>query len=290
MKLFVALSLPLFSLALNITSRVRCTIPTIFSVLRRCFLISADATRYSRTSFLFLKALFIKILFINLVFISNTAIAQAENITPFSANYKANIKGFAVEAQRELKALTNQQYELRFTAKAFIATIDESVVFTVNNQTISPLHYDYKQSTVGKKRERSLAFNTNNSITSIDNGNSSEITNAQHALDKLSYQLQLQYDVANKQQDLQYTIADKGRLKQYRFEIQNEETITTDIGEITAVKVKVIRENKDKLTYIWFAKEWQHLLVQLEQYNGSKKELSIILSDATVNAVPVTGQ
>jgi hypothetical protein len=209
----------------------------------------------------------------------------------FSADYKANIKGFAVSATRELKALDNGQFELSFRATSWAAKIDEISTFSFTNQQAKATHYHFLQTALGKKRQRSMEFNhVEKTIKSIDKDNTTIINDIDPSvLDTLNYQLQLQLDLHNGKDNLHYKIADKGRLRDYRFEVLAEEIIETQSGNLNTVKVKVIRENKNKITYIWFAKDWSHLLVQLIQYEGDKQRLSIQLNTAKVNDITVAG-
>lgn len=229
--------------------------------------------------------------------LAETASATTPITTPtkmpasFSASYKANIKGFAVNAKRELKQLDNGLYELSFRAKSWAAKLDEVSTFRLDGSSIQPANYQYTQSALGKKRERSLAFHrAEQRISSTEKDNTQDISNTNNtALDKLNYQLQLQFDLLNNKTDLQYNIADKGRLKSYRFDIIGEETLDTALGQLTTVKVNVIRENTHKTTHIWFAKDWDYLLVQLKQLEGDKQKLSIKIHTATVNNTTVAG-
>jgi hypothetical protein len=231
-----------------------------------------------------------------LIALSVSHLAHANiNVSPtalsFSANYKANIKGFAVKASRELKVLDNQQYQLSFRAKSWAANINETSTFSLNDSTIEADTYLYTQTALGKTKERSFAFNrANKTITNVDKGKTIDIANSDNlALDKLNYQLQLQLDLRAGKPNLHYKIADKGSLRDYRFEIQGSEILSTTVGDLHTVKIKVIRENTHKITYIWFAKDWDYLLVQLKQYEDNKQKLSITLDTATVNTIAVTG-
>lgn len=226
--------------------------------------------------------------------------SHANTPLTFSATYKANIKGFAVKATRELKALDNDRYELSFRATSWAAKIDEISTFSLKDQLIQPLEYHYTQSALGKTRERTLVFNREKQqIVSTEKDENKTISNQENlALDKLNYQLQLQLDLSqqysqqqnDQQQDqLSYQIADKGALKGYRFEIAGEEVLETALGALNTIKVHVIRDNPKKTTHIWFAKDWEYLLVQLKQFEDNKQKLSININTATVNRTNVAG-
>jgi hypothetical protein len=212
-------------------------------------------------------------------------------LTPFTAEYQANIKGFAVKASRELTNTADGQYILRFRADSWAASIDESATFSVQTERLLTNHYHYLQTTFGKKREHRLTFNAaEKTISSNDQDIVTVIPYGDDIVyDKLSYQLQLQLDLQNGKDNLHYTISDKGGLKAYNFAIENEEIIDTALGKLNTVKVKVIRKDSDKITYIWFAKDWHYLLTQLKQYENNKETFALALNTATVNSRVVTG-
>lgn len=211
------------------------------------------------------------------------------DISPFTAHYKANIKGFAVKATRELKAVDDQQLALRFSAQSWAAKIDESSVFSYENTQIKPISYLYKQSAFGKKRHYSSLFDY--AAQSISSSNKDTISTVpfpkQQVLDKLSYQLQLQLDLLHGKSEFLYTIVDKGNLKEYHFKVIGEEILNTPLGDLNTIKV--MRKSHHKTAYIWFAKDWNYLLVQLKQYEDDKQKLSIQLTHATVNQTDVSG-
>ena len=217
--------------------------------------------------------------------------SYAEQSMPsFNATYKANVKGLSVDATRELTALNHGLYQLDFKATSWAANISESSAFKWQKGKIKPVRYDYEQKALGKNRTRQLTFDWNNqAIVSTEKGKSTVIPNKNLALDRLSYQLQLQYDLINNTQQLEYQIADRGKMKQYRFEVIGEEVIDTAVGQLNTVKIKVVRQNKGRITYLWFAKDWQYLLTRLEQYENNKKEFQLKLNSAQVGSKAVLG-
>jgi len=73
------------------------------------------------------------------------------------------------------------------------------------------------------------------------------------------------------------------KLKQYRFEVVGEETLDTPLGKVTTIKVRrKENNNEEREIYAWFAKDFQYLLVRLQQEeNGSA--YTIYLSKASLN-------
>ncbi len=75
----------------------------------------------------------------------------------------------------------------------------------------------------------------------------------------------MQQDLLNGQKNFTYQIADGGRLKEYKFMTVGEEMLDTPLGKVNTIKVKRSRENDERVTYAWLAKDWNYLLVRLQQ-------------------------
>jgi hypothetical protein len=244
-----------------------------------------------------LKRLSATIIFIAAALSISTSRAASTPVTStpakypfFTANYDANIKGIAVTATREFKPINDKLSELSFSATSWMASLTETSQFTWGEQQIKPIRFEYKRNIIGNKKKRSLTFDgPNNRIISYYKDKTKIIPNPSQALDNLSFQLQLQYDLLLNQKELTYHVADKDRIKQYGFEIVGEELINTAIGSLKTIKIKVIRANKKRVTYLWLASNWHNLLTQLEQYENGKKEFELQLTSAVIDGNKVTG-
>lgn len=208
----------------------------------------------------------------------------------FSAEYEATIKGFSIQALREFKPLDGLTHELHFEATSLLAGIEERSQFSWDNTQLMPLHYSYKRTVMGKKRTKELTFDKNSQyIASNDNEQAYTIPRQHNALDNLSYQLQLQYDLLAAKTKLHYKVADKNRLKDYQFNILGDEVINTTLGKLNTTKVSLKHNTDQRITYIWFAKDWHYLLTRFEQFEKGKKAFVIQLTKAVVDDAPVTG-
>lgn len=210
---------------------------------------------------------------------------------PFHAVYKAKFSGFTIEASRQLTTPENGSQELVFSASTWLAKLKESSRFnwTADGQ-LKPERYEYHREGLGRSRDAVLDFDWDKQrvVNNVqDKPWSMGIPN--RVLDKLSYQLQLRSDLLNGKQTLRYDIADGGRLKTYLFEMVGEEMLDTRLGKIATVKVKKIRANgKKRVTYIWMAKNWDYLLVKLQQTEQDGKTYAIHLLRAEVDGETVT--
>lgn len=208
----------------------------------------------------------------------------------FRAIYKAKFSGFSIEASRELHTLPNKQQQLSFRASTWLAKLNETSRFSWGDLgQLIPRRYEYHRSGLGKPRDAVLDFDWAR-LKVVNNVQAKpwSMTIPELTLDKLSYQLQLRSDLLNGKQSLQYDIADGGRLKTYLFEMVGEEMLQTRLGKLATVKIKKIRSTgKKRTTYIWMAKNWDYLLVKLQQTENNGKTYAIHLLSAEIDGETV---
>ncbi len=217
--------------------------------------------------------------------------AAAELPQDFSATYKAKYRGISITAKRSLAQLDNGRQLFTFSADSFIADLKETSEFQWNeNDHIIPVRYTYERGGLGRDRKAELKFDWQQK--KVENNVQNKpwtMPVPDLALDKLSYQLQLRTDLINGKDLSGYEIADGGKLKVYSFKIIGEEELKTPAGRFDVVKVKRVREQDDeRQTIIWFAKNWNYMVVRLQQEEDDKS-YEIDLVSATLNGKKVKG-
>ncbi|HSC68720.1 MAG TPA: DUF3108 domain-containing protein [Cellvibrio sp.] len=203
----------------------------------------------------------------------------------FDNEYKAKLYGFNITVTNRLTKTADNQYELLFKADSMVGNITEQSKMQWNTaqQTISPLHYSYARRGLSKDRTAELSFDwANKTVTNNVQKTSWQMDIAQKVQDKLSYQVQLQQDLLNGHKNFVYQIADGGRLKEYKFALVGEEILDTPLGKVNTVKIKRSRENDERVTYAWLAKDWNYLLVRLQQEEKGEA-YTIYIHKATLN-------
>jgi hypothetical protein len=208
----------------------------------------------------------------------------------FKANYDAVINGFAVKAYREYKPLANGLFELNFSATSWLASITETSRFSWREQNILPVFFSSSRHILGIKKASQLDFNHDNkTLTRTIENRQEDLAYIDNSLDRLSFQLQLQQDLLLNKPNITYNLVHNNSIKKNQFDIVGEETITTKVGDIKTLKIKVVRESTSRVTLIWVAIDWQYLLVRLIQLKNDKEQFTIELSDAIVSNQPVAG-
>jgi hypothetical protein len=103
--------------------------------------------------------------------------------------------------------------------------------------------------------------------------------------------LALQHDVAAGKKSMSYQVVDGNEVDTYDFRVLGSEKVDTKAGKIDAIKVERVRDptQNKRITVLWFAKDWDYLLVRLQQVETDGKEYNIMLLDGTVNGKSVKG-
>jgi len=211
--------------------------------------------------------------------------AHANELTPFENTYSAKLYGFNIDVTSRLSAQGNSNYEFYFDANAALGRVTETSQFKWdgNGHFAIPTQYTYKRTGIGKNREQALSFDwTKNEVTNSKNNSHMVLDASKKIQDGLSYQLQLRQDLMAGKKDLRYWITNGKKNKEYKFEIVGDEVLDTPLGQVTTLKIKRVQTSDERETYAWFAKDFQYLLVRLQQEeNGSA--YTIYISKASLN-------
>ena len=210
----------------------------------------------------------LRLLLLFSLLLTSTLSLAVEPPKTFENQYKAKLYGFNITVTNRLTKTDNNRYDLLFQFDSMIGSITETshMQWDQTKQIIKPLHYTYKRRGLGKDRDADLSFDWDKKtvINKVQKTNwQMDIT--QRVQDKLSYQIQLQQDLINNQKNFSYQIADGGHLKEDKFVTLGEEVLDTPLGKVNTVKVKRSRDNDKRVTYAWLAKDWNYLLVRLQQ-------------------------
>jgi hypothetical protein len=204
-------------------------------------------------------------------------------LTPFEASFSASIEqGITLNgsAKRILSDQNNGVWLYRTSVKSFIANIEESVILKWQGGQVIPLRYRYKLSgLLIRDREETIDFDwEQNLATGRYKDKAFEVALNPGVLDPLGYQLQLHQDIKAGKREMEYRYVRHGRLDTDKFAVINEGLIETPQGEMNALTVEKLRdENAKRETLMWFAPNFDHMLVQLLQTepDGNRYELNL---------------
>lgn len=206
-------------------------------------------------------------------------------LKPYSASYKASIKGmpFGGSGERSLTKNVNGTWTLEFSADATFFGMKEISHFSSEGTRLVSNQYLQQRTGLGKKPTEYANFDWASNKVNWQQGDRKWSINLKpETLDNLNYQLKLRMDLASANgQQLSYDVADDDEVYQRKFTIEGEEVLKTDLGNMETVRVKIQRKSNNRTTWIWFAKNYEYLLVKLLQdekgtaYTIEIKEASI---------------
>ena len=80
----------------------------------------------------------------------------------------------------------------------------------------------------------------------------------------------------NDDSKLTYSVISKGRLKQYEYQQENSELVSTKLGDFDSNKYVRKKDNDKKTTYLgWYADKLNYLPVKLDKYENGKLDVSV---------------
>ena len=222
--------------------------------------------------------------------------AQAATaLKPFNASYTADWKQVPVSgtASRSLKALDDGRWELSFEASMLVAGLTEVSIFRLENDSLVPVSYRFNRSGLGSSKDIEHDFDwQQKQVLGSERGKALRLPINRGMLDKSTYQQALQQDVAAGKTSMNYQVVDGDEIDVYDFRVLGEEVVRTKAGLIDAIKVERVRDptQSQRKTILWFAKDWNYLLVRLHQVEKDGKEYQIMLKQGTVDGREVVGR
>lgn len=219
---------------------------------------------------------------------------QALELKPFSASYTADWKQVPVSgtAQRSLEKRDDGTWELDFEASMLVASFNERSVFKVEGETFLPQKYRLKRSGLGKGKSIKHDFDWQaKQVVGEERGDPVKLPLDRGLLDKSTYQIALQHAVAAGEKSMSYQVVDGDEIETYDFRVLGEEKVSTKAGQVDAIKVERVRDptQSKRQTILWFAKNWDYMLVRLHQVEKDGKEYQIMLEEGTVDGRAVKG-
>ncbi|MBU6958311.1 DUF3108 domain-containing protein [Pseudomonas sp. CVAP len=221
-------------------------------------------------------------------------LAQAADLQPFSASYTADWKQLPMSgsAERSLSKNDNGSWTLNFKASMLVASLTEESTLKLDKDALLPQSYRFERGGLGKAKKVNLDFDwTTKMVTGTDRGDPVKVPLNTGMLDKSTYQLALQRDVAAGKKSMSYQVVEGEDTDTYDFRVIGSEKVQTKAGSVDAIKVERVRDptQNKRITEMWFAKDWGYILVALRQVETDGKEYNIMLLDGTVDGKAVKG-
>jgi len=220
--------------------------------------------------------------------LSSTALASEEHAI-FEAVYDAKIK--IVSGQVRLATHENDggdyTFEYSVVPGALIkmltsGELSETTQFDVVDGRPRTLDYTLINTVGSKPRNAHVTFNwDSDSVTGNYKDRKIDIAIPENAVDRAMLQLLLMADLRNDNLQDEYAIYDKDEFVPVFVERIGEETIKTDLGTYTTVKLRHKSEDGSSESVLWCAEELGYLPVIIQGFDEGSKVLEAKLSKLT---------
>lgn len=208
--------------------------------------------------------------------------ARAETaLSPYTATYKATLNGIPVVITQTLTA-TDGGYRIETSSANVLGEMREREDFHITGDgDILVDEYHNRRSLLGNSRDEQLSVDYAKGIAHyLRDGSPRDIPLQPGYLGPVSYQVQLRRDLVAGKTSFDYRVMDRGKVKQYVFQSEGTDTIHTAKGDVSAVRVRRVRDDNVRQTVFWMAPTLGYQLVKLRQEeNGDSYEL--LLTDLT---------
>lgn len=207
-------------------------------------------------------------------FVANAA-SDTFQLQPFEAEYTGIRWGNNVgTATLKLEHLAANTYSLTYFSKAKVFFYSdkrkEHSIFSFNDGHFTPKEYYYSRTGTGSDKSLELAFNAKQQQIEVKDGEAMEWLGE---WDNQLYRLDIPQKLANGEGDISYDfINSRGEKRKYRIIVEGSETLSLPYGMIEAIKVKIARESKKRVTYAWFAPELHYNMVRLQQFKNGDEQ------------------
>ncbi|RBH42292.1 DUF3108 domain-containing protein, partial [Pseudomonas sp. MWU13-2860] len=161
--------------------------------------------------------------------------AQAADLQPYAASDTADWKQVRMNgtAERSRTKEANGVWKLIFKASMMIASLTEESTLTLDKDTLLPQSYHFERGGLGKTKKMDLDFDWNaKMVTGTDRGDPIKVALNRGMVDKSTYQLALQHDLAAGKKTMSYQVVDGSDVDTYDFRVLGAEKVDTKAGQI----------------------------------------------------------
>lgn len=200
---------------------------------------------------------------------------------PYSVTYTVHYNGFKVGEMHQ-RYLPQQdgnwllETEMKTSGLVSWFTSDKVVersVVTFEQGQPRPLSYTYHYSGNHKDVREKLDFDwQKRTITSLRDGKTETLPLHPGIQDKQSYQLAMRKALHRGRKNFVYPVAERGKIETYELQVTGEESQVTTFGTVDTLVVK------KGTTTLWLAKDYDYLVVKIEQHEDDNIATSYITS------------
>lgn len=196
----------------------------------------------------------------------------------YEARYKVTWRGVdAGVSIHRLSQMTGHRFYFETVTEPHLGFLPfhsfESTLFTWEKNEIKPYQFQYDIKEGKRRRSGHIQFDwLKQKIISLNPSDPFELELKAHYQDKLTHLFMVRQDLQKNKhlnQPITYTVATGDKTKTYTFESMGTETLDTQMGKLQTIKLKNTTHG-DRVTTIWFAKEWRFLPVKFVHSRNGK--------------------
>ncbi|HEX6929735.1 MAG TPA: DUF3108 domain-containing protein [Gammaproteobacteria bacterium] len=156
--------------------------------------------------------------------------------------------------------------------------IREESLFRFEDGRLWPVSYEYRQLNSSKNRNEDIVYDWTDGIAKVNyRGHESTLELKPGTLDRFLMQLAISLHSQDGKLDRDFRIIDNSRIKTYRLQGQETETIETPAGTFETLRIERVDEDSDKKIRLWLAPELGYLPVKIEQEKLNEETLRLVL-------------
>lgn len=236
-----------------------------------------------------------KCVFIALYMMAGWAVAQQDNsvnesytlttsetIKPFAASYVVRKLGMKAEINTSIsidgdRYIYTKNTKPKGMAKLFLKEATETSVFTHQDGKLGLIEYAYAMQSKDEKRNENFSFDKSlKRVVGNSRGNDFSLEVEENLMDRASMEIALMMD-AGKRTDLDYRIVDRGRIKDYKFTYEGQQSIKAAGEKYNCDMYKVSRSSGKRSTSMCLAEALGFLpIMVIHDENGT--ELKMLLT------------
>jgi len=205
--------------------------------------------------------------------------ATASALENFSFTYAVNYSIAKGSMKLTLNKRANNKYRFESVTKASgIAKlavpniVTESADFEIKDGTIRALQYQLNDGSKNGEQNISIVYDWKNSRADINSDKGPEQKPlTPDTMDQLIMQAFAMLNAQAGETEFSYMQLKPGRrIDRYTYSLEGKESLKTPAGIFDAVKYKLSPPNSDKLTYYWFAPEFNFAPIRIERFKKGK--------------------
>jgi hypothetical protein len=220
------------------------------------------------------------------------ASTQAAEPALFALEYDGRYGSWSAESVRTLtQEEANGVYHLQAQSKILllgksVSTITEDSTFTLQDDLPLTSRYSFVQTGIGA-RTRSVNFDRAAGVARYQvKDKRGDVALQGQVHDELTSFLVLRRHLEQGEQDIVFDVLDRDHIETHHYRVLDQGPLHTALGDFDAVHVSRLREEGNaRKTEFWLARDYDYVLLKLEQSEPDGSNIGLDITGGTVNGM-----